>query len=1289
METKEIIKLLNKDRLSATKEWREFFVGWQLDDAEELFYNRHISNFTSDENSAQAVVHSGTKYYNVSIKNAPLTFSSEWEPSCFRCTCKNKTKMRLFKNGSYQYITTCEHEAAVMLRWESTHGPWMFTESEEERDIRVRTANLEFKRMQLEEQKKTESQIKLPAANYFTDPGRGGYFDVYQALKGWKTTQFAVNRAEQILKNGQITITHNTIDYGRNGEQMLDLSAKIGDEIESSETGIRLGFDGFHDVRCSCHYTFSGRRELCEHQLLLLRKMMEITTDQSLGDATDRSALKFFSAMAAPTAQNRKDDQEIPQKAKTLHLTPRLLVYTGEVSVTFKLGRIAGTDQAENDKITKSAGNAAAKAYVIKNLKTLVKAAAEEAEFELTKTQTIDFSKEDFVDESLPWLTFIQRRVSEAIEVNTRLQARSYYGYNQSLKMQDSLSGALLDQFYETAEGGTYESVSKVDDRPGTIYVGHSDMRVRLRSERVADRKKNFHGILVTGSMPVVLSGSSEKYILGEGNLSKISREEEAVLRPFMSVADEAGNIRFRVGKNSLAEFYYRIVPSFLQSRYIDFEDNCASEAEQVLPPEPVFLFRLDLSGDLCTCEAFVSYNDASRNLLAPPQASDAYHDQVQEDRVSSVLEKYFPFLLEESQCYGQKASDDFLYTVMTEVIPELSQYGEVQGSEQFSRYKVRPVPSIQVGIGIESGLMDLSIISKDVSPEELLEILNSYRAKKKYHRLRSGDYIRFGQGSQLQSLDEMLEEIRIRAEDVIGKDVHLPMYRALYLDAMLKKHEELAANRDRTYRALVKNFATIRDADYEIPKAQADTLRPYQAYGFKWLRTLTAAGFGGILADEMGLGKTIQAITLLQSFRDENVPGVSLIVCPASLVYNWQEEFSRFAPALSVDLIAGTAAMRKQQLSELAAPDHQSKPDVIITSYDLFKKDIALYEKIRFTAMFLDEAQYIKNQKAAVTKAVKAASAQYRFALTGTPVENRLAELWSIFDFLMPGFLYSYQEFSARFETPIVKSKDQALSAQLRRMTAPFILRRLKTDVLKDLPEKLEEVRYTRFEEEQRKIYDGQVVRMKQMLAGIGTSGEDKLKVLSELMRIRQICCDPSLLFADYHGGSAKREACLELIQSAIGGGHRMLVFSQFTSMLALLEEDLKKEGISYLKLTGSTSKEQRIRMVREFNEGSIPVFLISLKAGGTGLNLTGADVVIHYDPWWNIAAQNQATDRAHRIGQLNTVTVYRLIVKDSIEEKILSLQEAKRDLADSILSGDHNAITSMSADELMALLG
>ena len=362
---------------------------------------------------------------------------------------------------------------------------------------------------------------------------------------------------------------------------------------------------------------------------------------------------------------------------------------------------------------------------------------------------------------------------------------------------------------------------------------------------------------------------------------------------------------------------------------------------------------------------------------------------------------------------------------------------------------------------------------------------------------------------------------------------------------------------------------------------------------------------------------------------------------------------------------------------------------DLYITSYDLLKRDITAYDGLYFSSVILDEAQYIKNHKTAIAKAVKILQADHRFALTGTPIENRLSELWSIFDFLMPGFLYTSSEFAERFEAPIMKKKDPAATARLSRMTEPFILRRKKTDVLKDLPEKLEEVHTSLMEDDQRKLYDAHVVHMKEILSSSGNSGEDKMRVLAEITRLRQLCCDPSLLFEDYKGSSTKRAACLELIQNAIDGGHRMLVFSQFTSMLSLLAEDLKQAKIPFYTITGSTPKQERIRLVGEFNSREdVPVFLISLKAGGTGLNLIGADVVIHYDPWWNLAVQNQATDRAHRIGQTHQVTVIKLITAKTIEEKIMELQEAKRDLADAIMEGQSNSLMSMTKEELLALL-
>ena len=584
----------------------------------------------------------------------------------------------------------------------------------------------------------------------------------------------------------------------------------------------------------------------------------------------------------------------------------------------------------------------------------------------------------------------------------------------------------------------------------------------------------------------------------------------------------------------------------------------------------------------------------------------------------------------------------------------------------------------------IEGGLLNLTILTKDLSEEELLELLSRYRRRKRWYRLKNGDFVDLKHADSLEEMDRMASDLNIPMEQLIQGGVHIPKYRSLYVDRLLDSHNEIAASRDRHFKSLIRSFQTIKDSDFDVSASLSDVMRPYQLYGFRWLSTLTQAGFGGILADEMGLGKTIQMLSLLDSLRQAGETRPALVICPASLVYNWKEECSRFTPDLSVETLAGTLSQRKSILKQIAFGGETA--DLYITSYDLLKRDITAYDGLYFSSVILDEAQYIKNHKTAIAKAVKILQADHRFALTGTPIENRLSELWSIFDFLMPGFLYTSSEFAERFETPIMKKKDPAATA---RMTEPFSLRRKKTDVLKDLPEKLEEVHTSLMEDDQRKLYDAHVVHMKEILSSSGNSGEDKMRVLAEITRLRQLCCDPSLLFEDYKGSSTKRAACLELIQNAIDGGHRMLVFSQFTSMLSLLAEDLKQAKIPFYTITGSTPKQERIRLVGEFNSREdVPVFLISLKAGGTGLNLIGADVVIHYDPWWNLAVQNQATDRAHRIGQTHQVTVIKLITAKTIEEKIMELQEAKRDLADAIMEGQSNSLMSMTKEELLALL-
>ena len=552
-------------------------------------------------------------------------------------------------------------------------------------------------------------------------------------------------------------------------------------------------------------------------------------------------------------------------------------------------------------------------------------------------------------------------------------------------------------------------------------------------------------------------------------------------------------------------------------------------------------------------------------------------------------------------------------------------------------------------------------------------------------HPLRTVDAFLHAGAEGLDDLQKLAENLDVSEEDLIKGNVQLPKYRSLYVDSLLEDHDRIAADRDRNFKQLIRSFSTVKDADIEPSEELKEIMRPYQLYGFRWLSTLAQAGFGGILADEMGLGKTVQMLAFMEQQKRGGESRPSLVVCPASLVYNWKEEAQRFTPELSVELLAGSQQARKPVLEKMAGEDHA---DLYVTSYDTLKRDITSYKDTEFADVVLDEAQFIKNRSTAAAKAVKVLSAANRFALTGTPIENRLSELWSIFDFLMPGFLYTAPEFSSRYEVPIMKQHDEEATQKLADMTSPFILRRRKADVLKDLPEKLEETQSQAMEEDQRKLYDAQVVRTKELLSGSEPSQEDKLRILAEITRLRQLCCDPSLLFSDYEGSSTKRLACKELVQRAIEEGHRMLIFSQFTSMLDLLAKDLEKEGIGFYTLTGATPKAERLRLVNEFNSGDVPVFLISLRAGGTGLNLTGADLVVHYDPWWNLAVQDQATDRAHRIGQTRDVTVIKLIASDTIEERILKLQDTKRDLADAVLGAGGKSLMSLSKDELMSLI-
>lgn len=481
-----------------------------------------------------------------------------------------------------------------------------------------------------------------------------------------------------------------------------------------------------------------------------------------------------------------------------------------------------------------------------------------------------------------------------------------------------------------------------------------------------------------------------------------------------------------------------------------------------------------------------------------------------------------------------------------------------------------------------------------------------------------------------------------------------------------------------------MRNLKNYEDSDDEVPAGLQTTLRHYQEVGYRWLMTMSCMSFGGILADDMGLGKTVQIIALLLANREKLREVPALIVAPASLVYNWESEIRRFAPTLHVCSLSVSVAER-QKLME------KKDIDVFLVSYELLKRDVEQYRERSFSFFVIDEAQNIKNHHTKVSKAVKSIAANCRFALTGTPIENQLSELWSIFDFIMPGLLGKYEEFRERYEVPIVQKRDDVALEQLKKIVQPFMLRRLKQDVLKELPEKVETIVYSKMEPAQREIYIANLQNVLDNLKSKKNVGKqnERLEVLAELIRLRQLCCDPALLYEDYQGGSAKMETCLELIRNVIQGGSKVLVFSQFTAFLNRIKEQLNQMEIESYLLVGTTPQNKRSELVQRFNEtDEAKVFLISLKAGGTGLNLTAANVVIHVDPWWNAAAQNQATDRAYRMGQKKAVTVFKLITKDTLEEKIYELQMQKAALSTSIMGVDGMMPPNLSREELLEIL-
>lgn len=752
-----------------------------------------------------------------------------------------------------------------------------------------------------------------------------------------------------------------------------------------------------------------------------------------------------------------------------------------------------------------------------------------------------------------------------------------------------------------------------------------------------------------------LVCGNDYDFIVKSNNIYKMSCDSE--VRILMRFLLENPDFDMSLVKE---EFAKRVVSRFVD--YIDMDEEFKNE----------FLIKE------LTIHAYFDYDDAI-TLNTKYFLDDIEIDEksVKENNfVSKKYTKYWSIINGMGFVEGKIKDIEGIGNFLTGNLENLKEYCEIFLSNNIKGMKIKKLGAFKSNVSYNAGMLEVCFENLNFTNEELNKIIAGMKKKVKYIKLSNNVIFKVDEEQSKQLLN-VVEELSLE-ESKLNEVQEIPLYQGLKLMDETNQFGDISF--DNKVKEMIKDISSYKNANYEIPFEVHNVLREYQVNAFKWLKTLVKYGFCGILADDMGLGKTLEIISLILSDVEEKP---SLIVCPKSLIYNWKKEFSKWASNVDVKIISGSIDERKEVINTV---NNKCKV-VYITSYDSLRNDLELYNGVKFRFCILDEAQFIKNHLTLKAQSVKQIKSEIRFVLTGTPIENTVVDLWSLFDFLMPNYLYNYKSFNVEFEKEIINKKNNKVIKKLVKKITPFILRRTKKEVLRDLPDKIETIRYAPMGDEQRKVYEAQLLKTRNLIE----KEKNKIEILSALTRLRQICVNPKMFLEDYKGESAKINLLLELLDELILNNHKVLIFSQFTYVFETIAEKLNEKGIDFFVLTGKTSAMLRVEMADIFNDkkSSQKVFLISLKAGGTGLNLIGADTVIQLDPWWNVAAENQASDRAHRIGQENIVQVIKLICENSIEQKVLELQELKKDVINKVIADNDENIIKMNDSDLKYLLG
>lgn len=764
------------------------------------------------------------------------------------------------------------------------------------------------------------------------------------------------------------------------------------------------------------------------------------------------------------------------------------------------------------------------------------------------------------------------------------------------------------------------------------------------------------------------------KYIRKGDILYRLSETESNVLASI----EEVGSLAFE--EDYLDKFVNGLLPIIKEN--VELDETVGDDV--VISGKPDVKIYIDFKRDLIVGNIKFSYGDNIIDYFDTTDAKVVRDREAEMDVVQDLLSFNFQmgkdsFYIDDWDAMGYFLEND---------LQRLAEMYEVFSSNKIKGTNFLKDNHINTTFSIgKDNIMHYSFDFGSIDSGEVMDILDTLKRKKKYYRLKSGDFINLEESDELLELESLIDDMDMSKRDIESGEGEIPKYRAIYLDG-LKKEKYHIVKTDNLFDEFIAKFNSYKNSTIDFSKKDLSILRDYQVEGVKWLYTIYKCGFGGILADEMGLGKSIQLIYFIKEVLKEKPDAKVLVVAPTSLIYNWKNEFDKFGSELKYRVVADDKKSREHILDTL------EEVNVLITTYGLVRRDKESYENLKFEVVALDEAQNIKNSSAQMTKVVKKLNSESKFALTGTPLENSLLELWSIFDFLMPGYLAGITSFREKYRIKDVDDESLESLNRLKKQIDPFILRRKKKDVIKELPDKIENNIYIDLTDEQKKIYVEELAKTrKEMDEIIKNEGflKANFKILQLLTKLRQLCIDPGLVYENYKGGSAKIENLVSITKDIIKNGHKILLFTSFKMALDLVNKEFTNNNISTYVIDGSVPSKKRMELVEKFNKDDTEVFLITLKSGGTGLNLTSADVVIHLDLWWNPQVENQATDRAHRIGQKNIVEVIKLVCRGTIEERILELQDKKRVLSDKLIEGDErdqNILARLDEEDIKGLL-